>query len=143
MTMPQTARTRTGRPPEPDDGVYYPIAPDVLPPEGMLHFVPQSYMQSALEVWLDNPDTLVASQMFIYYEPGNPRVSVSPDVYIIPNVGNDIRNSYFLWLEPEVPTFAMEVTRRALTAETGGSNTICTKAGASWSIGNTTPTEFI
>ena len=110
MTMPQTARTRTGRPPEPDDGVYYPIAPDVLPPEGMLHFVPQSYMQSALEVWLDNPDTLVASQMFIYYEPGNPRVSVSPDVYIIPNVGNDIRNSYFLWLEPEVPTFAMEVT---------------------------------
>ena len=29
---------------------------------------------------------------------------------MIPNVGNDIRNSYFLWLEPEVPTFAMEVT---------------------------------
>jgi len=67
-------------------------------------------MQSALEVWLDDADTLVASQMFIYYEPGNPRVFVAPDVYVIPNVGNDIRNSYFLWLEPEVPTFAMEVT---------------------------------
>jgi len=67
-------------------------------------------MQSALETWLEDDETLVASQMFIYYEPGNPRVFVAPDVYVIPNVGNDIRNSYFLWLEPEVPTFAMEVT---------------------------------
>ena len=110
MSMPRIARTRTGRPPAPDDGVYYPTPCEVLPPEGMIHFVPQSYMQSALETWLDDPDTLVASQMFIYYEPGNPRVFVAPDVYVIPNVGNDIRNSYFLWLEPEVPTFAMEVT---------------------------------
>ena len=110
MSMPRIARTRTGRPPEPDDGVHYPIASDVLPPEGMIHFVPQSYMQSALETWLEDTETLVASQMFIYYEPGNPRVSVSPDVYVIPNVGSDLRRSYFLWLEHEVPAFAMEVT---------------------------------
>ena len=110
MTAPQTARPRTVRPLEPDDGVYYPMASDVLPPEGMIHFVPQSYMQSALEIWLDDPETLVASQMFIYYEPGNPSVSVSPDVYVIPHVGSDLRRSYFLWLEHQVPTFAMEVT---------------------------------
>ena len=52
-------------------------------------------MQGALETWLDDPTTLVASQMFIYYEPGNPRVSVAPDVYIIPNVGSALRRSYF------------------------------------------------
>ena len=110
MTTPQISRPQTTRPLEPDDGVYYPMACDVLPPEGMIHFVPQSYMQSALEIWLDDPKTLVASQMFIYYEPGNPSVSVSPDVYVIPNVGNDLRRSYFLWVERQVPTFAMEVT---------------------------------
>lgn len=112
MTIPSLAPHRPARshPPEPDDSVYYPMACDVLPPEGMIHFVPQSYMQSALETWLDDPDTLVASQMFIYYEPGNSSASVSPDVYVIPNVGNDPRRSYFLWLEREVPTFAMEVT---------------------------------
>ena len=31
-------------------------------------------------------------------------------MYVIPNVGNDLRRSYFLWLEHEVPAFAMEVT---------------------------------
>ena len=110
MTAPQIARPEKSRPLEPDDGVYYPMACDVLPPEGMIHFVPQSYMQSALETWLDDPETLVASQMFIYYEPGNPSVSVSPDVYVIPGVGSDLRRSYFLWVEHQVPTFAMEVT---------------------------------
>ncbi len=108
MSMPRIARTR-GRPPEPDDGVYYPIAPDVLPPEGMIHFVPQSYMQSALETWLNDPGVLVSSEMFIYYEPGNPRACVAPDVCVIPNVGNDLRRSYFLWLEHQTPTFVMEV----------------------------------
>lgn len=110
MTAPQIARPERSRLLEPDDGVYYPMACDVLPPEGMIHFVPQSYMQSALETWLDDPNALVASQMFIYYEPGNPSVSVSPDVYVIPDVGNDLRRSYFLWVERQVPTFAMEVT---------------------------------
>ena len=110
MTAPQIVRAQTTRPPEPDDGVYYPMAGDVLPPEGMIHFVPQSYMQSALEIWLEDDEMLVASQMFIYYEPGNPRAFVAPDVYVIPNVGNDLRRSYFLWLEHEVPAFAMEVT---------------------------------
>ena len=109
MTAPQIVRSRATRPPEPDDGVYYPMACDVLPPEGMLHFVQQSYMQSALETWLNDPGALVASQMFIYYESGNPRACVAPDVCVIPNVGNDIRRSYFLWLEHETPTFVMEV----------------------------------
>ena len=97
-------------PPVPDDGVEYPDANDVLPVKSMIHFVPQIYMQSALETWLDDTDTLVAGQMFIYYEPGNPRACVAPDVYIIPRVGNVPRNSYFLWLEHETPTFAVEIS---------------------------------
>ncbi len=109
MTTPYIARRKPGRPPEPDDGVYYPMACDVLPVVGMFHFVPQAYMQAALESWLDDPTTLVAAEMFIYYEEGNPRVFVAPDVYVIPNVGDEPRWSYFMWLEHEVPSFAMEV----------------------------------
>lgn len=109
MTTPYIARRKPGRPPEPDDGVYYPMACDVLPVVGMFHFVPQAYMQAALETWLDDPTTLVAAEMFIYYEEGNPRVFVAPDVYVIPNVGDEPRRSYFMWLEHEVPSFAMEV----------------------------------
>ena len=109
MSTPPIARRKPGRPPEPDDGVYYPMACDVLPVVGMFLFVPQAYMQAALESWLDDPTTLVAAEMFIYYEEGNPRVFVAPDVYVIPNVGNELRRSYFTWLESEVPKFAMEV----------------------------------
>ena len=58
--------------------------------------------------------------MFIYYEPGNPRVSVAPDVYIIPNVGSALRRSYFLWLEHEVPTFAMEIASSSTYRNDGG-----------------------
>ena len=113
MTTPPLARRKPGRPPEPDDGVYYPIAREILPIVGMFHFVPQAYMQAALESWLNDPTTMVAAEMFIYYEPGNPRSFVAPDVYVIPNVGNEMRRSYFMWLENEVPQFAMEVVSRS------------------------------
>ncbi len=120
MTTPATAKSLPARPPEPDDGIDYPYGPDALPVKSMYQFVPQAYMQSALETWLDDPTTLVASQMFIYYEPGNPRVSVAPDVYIIPNVGSALRRSYFLWLEHEVPTFAMEIASSSTYRNDGG-----------------------
>ena len=120
MTTPATAKSPPSRPPESDDGIGYPYAPDVLPPKSMFHFVPQAYMQGALETWLDDPTTLIASQMFIYYEPGNPRVNVAPDVYIIPNVGSALRRSYFLWLEHEVPTFAMEIASSSTYRNDGG-----------------------
>lgn len=113
MSTSPIARRKPGRPPEPDDGVYYPMAGDVLPVVGMFHFVPQAYIQTALETWLNDPTTLVAAEMFIYYEPGNPRIFVAPDVYVIPNVGNELRRSYFTWLEHEVPKFAMEIVSQS------------------------------
>ena len=113
MTTPYIVRRKPGRPPEPDDGVYYPEAREILPVVGMFHFVPQAYMPAALETWLDDPTTLVAAEMFIYYEPGNPRVFVAPDVYVIPNVGNELRRSYFTWLDTEAPYFAMAVVSQS------------------------------
>ncbi len=120
MTTPATAKSPPIRPPEPDDGVDYPHAPGALPIKSMFQFVPQAYMQSALETWLDDPTTLIASNMFIYYEPGNTRASVAPDVYIIPNVGSALRRSYFLWLEHEIPTFAMEIASSSTYRNDGG-----------------------
>ena len=104
---------KPGRPPTPDDGVYYPDAYEVCSIESMFHFRPQSYMDAALVAWhQSDPTTLVASEMLIYYEPGNPPASVGPDVYVIPGVGNQWRRSYYLWLEGRVPTFAMEIASR-------------------------------
>ena len=104
------AKPKPGRPPTPDDGVYYPDAYEVCPGKSMFHFRPQAYMDAALDAWYQAaPATLVASEMFIYYEPGNPRARVGPDVYVIPGVGSEWRRSYYLWLEGQVPIFAMEI----------------------------------
>ena len=114
MTTPSIVipvpKPKPGRPPTPDDGVYYPDAYEVCPGKSMFHFRPQAYMDAALDAWYQaDPTTLVASEMFIYYEPGNPRARVGPDVYVIPGVGSEWRRSYYLWLEGQVPIFAMEI----------------------------------
>ena len=114
MTTPSIVipvpKPQPGRPPTPDDGVYYPEAYEVCPGKSMFHFRPQAYMDAALDAWYQAaPNTLVASEMFIYYEPGNPRARVGPDVYVIPGVGSEWRRSYYLWLEGQVPIFAMEI----------------------------------
>ena len=114
MTTPSIVipvpKPKPGRPPTPDDGVYYPEAYEVCPGKSMFHFRPQAYMDAALDAWYQaDPTTLVASEMFIYYEPGNPRARVGPDVYVIPGVGSEWRRSYYLWLEGQVPIFAMEI----------------------------------
>ena len=118
MTMPKIATPKLSRPPVPDDGVNYPEAHDVLLVESMLHFVPQAYMQTALQTWYtDEPTTLVASNMFIYYEPGDNNKSVGPDVYVIPGVVNaPQRRSYFMWVERSVPVFVVEVLSRGTYA---------------------------
>ena len=118
MTTPKIATPKLSRPPEPDDGVFYPEAQDVLPVESMLHFVPQAYMQTALQTWFTGePTTLVASNMFIYYEPDDNNKSVAPDVYVIPGVVNaPQRRSYFMWVERRVPVFVVEVLSRGTYA---------------------------
>ena len=122
MIAQKIARPKPSPPPKPHDGVFYPEAHDVLPVESMLHFAPQAYMQTALQIrYADQPTTLVASQMFIYYEPGNSRASVAPDVFVIPGVVNTPhRRSYFMWVERQTPTFIMEVVSPSTHANDAG-----------------------
>ena len=112
MTTPYTQKQKQKqpRPPVPNDGVHYPDADGLLPVETMYQFVPQAYMQKALATWFAaDPTVLVASNMFIYYVSGDSDASVSPDLYVIPRVGNARRKSYFMWLEEQVPTFIVEI----------------------------------
>ena len=61
-------------------------------------------------------DVLVAGDNFIYYEEGNPRASVVPDVFVVFGaVKNEYREEgwrdvYKLWEEPKGPDFVLEVT---------------------------------
>ena len=78
----------------------------------------------------DRPDVYVSGDLLIYYEEGNPRRSVAPDVFVVFGAANHKRNVYKLWEEPKAPDFVLEVAskntwredlgrKRALYAELG------------------------
>ena len=52
--------------------------------------------------------------MPMYYEEGNPRKSVAPDVFVVVGASRDEdRDTYLLWREPKAPDFVLEVTSKS------------------------------
>ena len=54
-------------------------------------------------------DVYVSGDLLIYYEEGNPRVSVAPDVFVVFGVEDRMRMSYKVWEEGKGPDFVLEV----------------------------------
>ena len=68
----------------------------------------------------DRPDVYVSGDLLIYYEEGDPRARVAPDVFVVFGVPNHKRPIYKLWEEGEVPAFVMEVASRGTWREDDG-----------------------
>ena len=74
---------------------------------------------AARRVFADRADVYVSGDMFVYYEEGNPRASVVPDVFVVVGAVRDElraggwRDTYKLWEEPKGPDFVLEVTSRS------------------------------
>jgi Uma2 family endonuclease len=58
----------------------------------------------------DEPDVWVGGNLFFYYEKGNPRAVVAPDVLLVHGVSKWDRPVYKLWEEGRVPSLVIEVT---------------------------------
>ena len=56
------------------------------------------------------PDVYVSGNLLIYYEEGNPRASVAPDVLVVKGVPKRQRTIYKLWEEGVAPATVIEVT---------------------------------
>ena len=54
-------------------------------------------------------DVHVSGNLLIYYEEGNPRKSVSPDVFVAFGVSKKKRRTYKIWEEGHAPGFVLEV----------------------------------
>ena len=57
----------------------------------------------------DRHDVYVSGDLLIYYEEGNPRVSIAPDVFVVFGVEDRDRLNYKLWEEGRAPAFVLEV----------------------------------
>ena len=68
------------------------------------------YAVGALRVrYGDRPDVYVSGDLLVYYEEGNPRVSVAPDAFVVFGVEDRLRMSYRVWEEGKGPDFVLEV----------------------------------
>ena len=97
----------------PHDVVEYPCSDGQPMAETEVHGACMMYVTYALRRWFDRGgqgDVYVGSNNFLYYERGNPRAAVSPDVYVVVGAPAHLRDTYLLWNEPKGPDFVLEVT---------------------------------
>jgi len=57
-----------------------------------------------------DPNVYVAGNLFLYFEEGNPRRNVAPDVMVVLGVEKKYRRSYKVWAEGKAPDMIIEVT---------------------------------
>ena len=94
------------------DGIYYPEAHTDNPLD-MMQYGPTAYLQAAIASWIDDPMTLVAADTFLFYDAGDRRARVGPDVFVIPGIPQEPpQRSYYLWEEGHYPTLIIEILSR-------------------------------
>lgn len=55
----------------------------------------------------------VAADLILYYEEGNPKKSVVPDVFVVKDCSTGMRETYLLWEEGRPPDVAFEFTSKS------------------------------
>lgn len=102
--------------------VYYPVSDGRLMSESQLGGAEMVRITQTLQDWFaDVPDVYVWMNLFVYYEPRNPRAAVSPDVFVA--IGADKepeRMVYFVWREGVPPTVVFEVLSSSTHLEDQG-----------------------
>ena len=101
----------------PHDALLYPCSDGQPMAETPVHGDCMMYVTSALRWWFEKhgrEDVYVGMNNFLYYERGNPRAVVAPDVYVVVGApASPPRDSYLLWNEPKGPDFVLEVTSKS------------------------------
>lgn len=60
----------------------------------------------------DKNDVYVSGNLLIYYEKGEPRKSISPDVFVVFGIEKKERLNYLTWEEGHTPDFVLEIASR-------------------------------
>ena len=120
MTI-QQRRTRAGSRPRADRApgeVYYPESDGKPMAETPIHRDEMMRLiQTLQDAFAARVDVYVSGNMMCYYEEGNPRLSVSPDVFVTTGTPKaPERRVYKMW-EEGPPTVVIEVTSRSTRRE--------------------------
>ena len=97
--------------------VEYPSSDGKPMAETDLHFDRITYAANALKIrYAATPNVYVGANMLVYDEPGNPRRSLAPDVFVVFGVPKHRRDVFKIW-EEKPPSFVLEITSRSTRRE--------------------------
>ena len=101
-----------------EDDIFYPESDGQPMGESDLHRMEMSDLIDALQDrYRDAPGVYVSGNLFFYYEKGNPKAVICPDVFVVHGVPNRLRPIYKLWEEGRVPSMVIEVTSSSTRRE--------------------------
>src|SRR5262245_25333224 len=83
-------------------------SPDVS--ESDLHRIRMYELIETLQAHVEGQQVYVTGNLLVFYEPGNRRRHVSPDVWLARGVAPRIRDNYLIWEEARGPEFVIELT---------------------------------
>ncbi|HEX8200708.1 MAG TPA: Uma2 family endonuclease [Isosphaeraceae bacterium] len=74
-------------------------------------------VQVLRDAFAADPMVYVSGNLLIFYEPGNKRKHVAPDVFVIRGVPKRQRDNYLVWEEGRAPDLVIELTSRSTRKE--------------------------
>ncbi len=103
----------------PPDDVHYPESDGKPVAETDAHIDCLLTTREVLRQYFLDRDPMVyaAGNLFVYYERGNPRKRVAPDVFVVRGVPARLRRVYKVWEEGRAPDWVLEVTSRSTRRE--------------------------
>lgn len=99
--------------------IEYPDADGKPMAEGDVQCSYLTYARNVLRIYFQSrSDVYVAGNLFVYYEEGNPKAVVVPDVFVVFGVDQGDRRSYKTWEEGNrAPGFVLEITSKSTKTE--------------------------
>jgi Uma2 family endonuclease len=74
-------------------------------------------IQMLTDHFVDDPSIYVSGNLLLYYEEGNPKKVVAPDVFVVKGLDKGLRRTYKLWVEQRVPCTVLEISSKKTARE--------------------------
>ena len=93
-----------------DDEYLYPTSDGKHIVETEKHVIQLAQLLECLRTYFaSEPNVYVSGNNMMYYDEGNPRKRVCPDIYVTLGIPKQERRSYRLWVEGKAPDFILEL----------------------------------
>jgi Uma2 family endonuclease len=100
-----------------DNRINYPTSDGRPMGETDLHRQDMLELIESLKLFYESQRVYVSGNLLIYYERGNKRKHVSPDVFVVKGIDPHPRDNYLLWNEGKGPDVVIEVTSASTRKE--------------------------